>query len=341
MRASYSRNIAVGKLGPMSENTAWGFGLATSRPDGKILDVWYPHPQLGTPPDDARPDPVLKSLERDDDLRRVHLRIVQTVINLDEEPDSAASAYLRLHLLSWRFVRPNEINLDGIFSVLENVAWTSKGPCFLEDFEETRMRVRAATNTPVRILSVDKFPRMVDYIIPSGVRIADGNNVRLGAYLSEGTTVMHAGFVNYNAGSLGRAMIEGRVSQGVVVDEGADIGGGASTMGTLSGGGRKRARVGKRSLLGANSGLGIPVGDDCIVESGLYVTAGTKVTVLPSGGVAPGREGYIQEPDVVPAAMLGGMDNIMYRRNSLSGAVEAVSRPGTKGVELNEFLHKN
>lgn len=325
----------------MSENTAWGFGLATSRPDGKILDVWYPHPQIGTPSEDAQPDETLQSLERDDDLRRVHLRVVKTVINLDDEPDSAASAYLRLHLLSWRFVKPNEINLDGIFSVLENVAWTSKGPCFLEDFEETRMRVRAATNTPVRIFSVDKFPRMVDYVIPSGVRIADGNNVRLGGYLSEGTTVMHAGFVNYNAGSLGRAMIEGRVSQGVVVDDGADIGGGASTMGTLSGGGRQRVRVGKRSLLGANSGLGIPVGDDCMVESGLYVTAGTKVTLLPSGGVSPNREGYIQEPDVVPAHLLGGRDNIMYRRNSTSGAVEALPRPGSKGVELNDFLHRN
>lgn len=331
----------MGMLVAMSENTAWGFGLATSRPDGKILDVWYPHPRLGSAPEDAQPDPVLESLERDDDLRQVHLRIVKKEITLDDEPASASDAYLRLHLLSWRFVKPNEINLDGIFSVLENVAWTSKGPCFLEDFEDTRMRVRAATNTPVRILSVDKFPRMVDYVIPAGVRIADGNNVRLGAYLSEGTTVMHAGFVNYNAGSLGRAMIEGRVSQGVVVDDGADIGGGASTMGTLSGGGRQRVRVGKRSLLGANSGLGIPVGDDCMVESGLYVTAGTKVTLLPSGGVAPGSEGYIQEPDVVPASLLGGKDNIMYRRNSLSGAVEALPRPGTKGVRLNDFLHSN
>ncbi len=325
----------------MSENSAWGFGLATSRPDGKVLDVWYPHPQLGTPPEDAQPDPLLLSLERDDDLRHVHLRIVKTVIDLDEEPHSAAGAYLRLHLLSWRFVQPNTINFDGIFSVLENVAWTSKGPCFLEDFEDTRMRVRAATNTPVRILSVDKFPRMVDYVIPSGVRIADGNNVRLGAYLSEGTTVMHAGFVNYNAGSLGRAMVEGRVSQGVVVDDGADIGGGASTMGTLSGGGREKVRVGKRSLLGANSGLGIPVGDDCIVESGLYVTASTKVTVLPTGGVSPTREGYIQEPDVVPARLLAGMSNILFRRNSLNGAVEALPRPGTIGTSLNKILHNN
>lgn len=325
----------------MSENSAWGFGLATSRPDGKVLDVWYPHPQLGTPPEDARPDQLLLSLERDDELRHVHLRIVKTVIDLDEEPHSAAEAYLRLHLLSWRFVQPNMINLDGIFSVLENVAWTSQGPCFLEDFEDTRMRVRAKTNTPVRILSVDKFPRMVDYVIPSGVRIADGNNVRLGAYISEGTTVMHAGFVNYNAGSLGRAMVEGRISQGVVVDDGADIGGGASTMGTLSGGGREKVRVGKRSLLGANSGLGIPVGDDCIVEAGLYVTASTKVTVLPSGGVAPTREGYIQEPDVVPARLLAGMSNILYRRNSLNGAVEALPRPGTTGTALNSILHNN
>ncbi len=321
-------------------NTAWGFGLATSRPDGKVLDVWYPRPQLGTPPEDAQPDPLLLSLERDDEIRHVHLRIVKTVINLEEEPSTAAGAYLRLHLLSWRFVEPNSVNLGGIFSVLENVAWTSLGPCFLEDFEETRMRGRAKTNTPVRILSVDKFPRMVDYVIPSGIRIADGNNVRLGAYLSEGTTVMHAGFVNYNAGSLGRAMIEGRVSQGVVVDDGADIGGGASTMGVLSGSGSERVRVGKRSLLGANSGLGIPVGDDCIVEAGLYVTSGTKVTILPTGGVMPSQEGYIVEPDVIPARMLAGMNNILFRRNSQSGAVEALPRPGVQNTELNSILHR-
>lgn len=325
----------------MSQNAAWGYGLATSRPDGKVLDVWYPKPQLGTPPEDAQPDPVLLSLERDDDTRHVHLRIVKTVINLDEEPSTAAGAYLRLHLLSWRFVEPNSINLNGIFSVLENVAWTSLGPCFLTDFEDTRMRARAKTNTPVRILSVDKFPRMVDYVIPSGVRIADGNNVRLGAFLSEGTTVMHAGFVNYNAGSLGRAMIEGRVSQGVLVDDGADVGGGASTMGTLSGGGAQRVRVGKRSLLGANSGLGIPLGDDCIVEAGLYVTAGTKVTILPTGGVAPSPEGYILEPDVVPARQLAHMDNILFRRNSQSGAVEALPRPGVTATKLNSVLHIN
>lgn len=325
----------------MSTQTAWGFGLATSRPDGKILDVWYPKPQLGTPPADAQPDPTLLSLERDDDIRHVHLRIVKTVINLDEEPTTAPGAYLRLHLLSWRFVEPNSINLDGIFSVLENVAWTSLGPCFLEDFEDTRMRARTITNTPVRILSVDKFPRMVDYVIPSGVRIADGNNVRLGAHLAEGTTVMHAGFVNYNAGSLGRAMIEGRVSQGVVVDDGADIGGGASTMGTLSGGGKQRVRVGKRSLLGANSGLGIALGDDCIIEAGLYLTAGTKVTVLPTGGVAPGANGYIVEPDVVRARQLSGMHNILFRRNSQSGAVEALPRPGVSATELNSVLHNN
>lgn len=325
----------------MSSNSAWGFGLATSRPDGKVLDVWYPKPQLGLPPEDAQPDPLLLSLERDDETRHVRLRIVKTTINLDEEPSTAAGAYLRLHLLSWRYVEPNSINLNGIFSVLENVAWTSLGPCFLTDFEETRMRARAQTNTPVRILSVDKFPRMVDYVIPSGVRIADGNNVRLGAFLAEGTTVMHAGFVNYNAGSLGRAMIEGRVSQGVVVDDGADIGGGASTMGTLSGGGQQRVRVGKRSLLGANSGLGIPLGDDCIVEAGLYVTAGTKVTILPTGGVAPSSDGYILEPDVVPARALAHMDNILFRRNSQSGAVEALPRPGVTATKLNSILHQN
>ena len=229
-------------------------------------------------------------------------------------------------------MRPNEINLEGIFGVLENVAWTNLGPVAVDKLTEVQLRARAVCAN-LQVLGVDKFPRMVDYVVPSGVRIADGNNVRLGAHLAEGTTVMHAGFVNFNAGTLGNAMVEGRISQGVVIGVGSDIGGGASTMGTLSGGGKERVRVGERSLVGANAGIGIALGDDCIVEAGLYVTAGTKVTVLPAKG-----EGG--EPRVVSARELSGANNILFRRNSLTGAVEAVPRAGT-GIELNSALHAN
>jgi 2,3,4,5-tetrahydropyridine-2,6-dicarboxylate N-succinyltransferase len=249
---------------------------------------------------------------------------VSVSIHLDRAPSSAVDAYLRLHLLSHRLVQPNTINLDGIFGVLSNVVWTNHGPCAVDGFEQTRMRLRR--RGPVEVRSVDKFPRMTDYVLPTGVRIADADRVRLGAHLAEGTTVMHEGFCNYNAGTLGVSMVEGRIVQGVVVDDGSDIGGGASIMGTLSGGGTDRVRVGKRCLLGAQSGLGISLGDDCVVEAGLYVTAGTKVT-LPDGEVVKARE-------------LSGRDNVLFIRNSVTGAVEARDRSGT-GIRLNDVLHAN
>jgi len=263
----------------------------------------------------------------------VTVAIVRTVIDLDLPPADAPDAYLRLHLLSHRLVAPHGLNLDGIFNVLENVVWTDAGPCAVAGFEATRRRLRAATGRPVTVLGVDKFPRMVDYVLPSGVRIADGDRVRLGAHLAPGTTVMHEGFVNYNAGTLGTSMIEGRVSSGVVVGDGSDVGGGASTMGTLSGGGRELISIGRRSLLGANSGLGIALGDDCVVEAGLYLTAGTKVSIV-------GSETAEGETMVVKARELSGASGLVFRRNSLTGAIEAVERSGA-GVTLNPALHAN
>ncbi len=313
----------------MTARTAWGFGLATVTLDGTTLDVWYPAPALGAPADDAAAPAELTAGERTDDLRGVRVEVVRTVVDLDTPPADAADAYLRLHLLSHRLVAPHGQNLDGIFAVLPNVVWTDRGPCAVDGFETTRARLRAATGVPVSVLGVDKFPRMVDYVVPTGVRIADADRVRLGAHLAPGTTVMHEGFVNYNAGTLGTSMVEGRISAGVVVGDGSDIGGGASIMGTLSGGGREVVSIGRRSLLGANAGVGIPLGDDCVVEAGLYVTAGTKVTLLVDG-----------ETKVVKARDLAGADGVLFRRNSLTGGVEAVARQGS-GVELNAALHAN
>jgi len=320
----------------MSERTAWAFGLATRTGSGDVLDVWYPSPALGPAPADAGTPADLTALERSDADRGVRTEVVRTEIDLDAAPASTEDAYLRLHLLSHTLVAPNTINLDGIFAVLPTVVWTSAGPCAVEGFETTRARLRAAHGT-VTVHGVDKFPRMVDYVVPAGVRIADADRVRLGAHLAAGTTVMHEGFVNFNAGTLGRSMVEGRVSQGVVVHDGADIGGGASIMGTLSGGGKQVISVGPRSLLGANAGLGISLGADCVVEAGLYLTAGTKVSVLAGGGTRPDH-GQLTEPPVVAARELSGHDNLLFRRNSLSGAVEALPRSGT-GVELNAALH--
>ena len=309
----------------MSARTAWGHGLATITDAGSVLDVWYPAPRLGRPDDDAADSVRIRALEDRDEARRVRTVMVTTRIDLDAPPADTADAYLRLHLLSHRLVRPHELNLDGVFGVLPNVVWTDRGPCDPEGFDEARLRLRTAHGTPPTVLGIDKFPRMVDYVVPSGVRIADADRVRLGAYLAEGTTVMHEGFVNFNAGTLGVSMIEGRISQGVVVGDGSDIGGGASIMGTLSGGGRVQITIGRRSLVGANAGLGISLGDDCVVEAGLYLTAGTKVT-LDSG--------------VVAARELSGADGLLYRRNSLTGSVEALARPGA-GVALNPDLHAN
>jgi 2,3,4,5-tetrahydropyridine-2-carboxylate N-succinyltransferase len=307
-----------------SERTAWGHGLATVTDEGHTLDAWFPEPALGARPADAEPQPELASLVGKDDVRRVRRELVTAQVNLDAPPADAVDAYLRLHLLSHCVVEPNSINLDGIFGVLTNVVWTSQGPCAVSGFELTRARMQA--RGPVQVIGIDKFPRMTDYVVPMGVRIADADRVRLGAHLSPGTTVMHEGFVNYNAGTLGASMVEGRISQGVVVGDGTDIGGGASTMGTLSGGGSERVRLGERCLLGAESGLGIALGDDCVVEAGLYLTAGTKVT-LPDGQVVKARE-------------LSGQGNLLFRRNSVTGSVEAQARDG-HGIVLNSALHAN
>jgi 2,3,4,5-tetrahydropyridine-2-carboxylate N-succinyltransferase len=303
---------------------AWGYGLATVAAEGRVLDTWYPEPQLGEAPQDLTPPPALKALVGEDDLRQVSTTVVRTVIDLDAAPADASDVYLRLHLLSHRLVLPNSVNLEGLFGLLANVVWTSAGPCAVEDFEATRLRLRG--RGPVQVFGVDKMPRMTDYVVPSGVRIADADRVRLGAHLAPGTTVMHEGFVNFNAGTLGTSMVEGRISQGVVVGDGSDVGGGASIMGTLSGGGKLVNSMGERSLVGANAGIGISLGDDCVVEAGCYITAGTRCT-LPDGRV-------------VKAAELSGADGLLFRRNSVTGAVEAVPRAGVT-VELNAALHAN
>ncbi|CAM2793577.1 MULTISPECIES: 2,3,4,5-tetrahydropyridine-2,6-dicarboxylate N-succinyltransferase [Dermacoccus] len=304
--------------------TAWGFGLATVTDDDTTLDTWYPAPALGEPDEDAGAPAELLVLEGKDADRGVTLRVVRTVVDLDAAPRDASDAYLRLHLLSHRLVAPNTINLDGLFGALANVVWTNFGPCAVEGFEMTRARLRQRGQVSVH--GIDKFPRMTDYVTPSGVRIADADRARLGAHLAEGTTVMHEGFVNFNAGTLGHSMVEGRISQGVVVGNGSDIGGGASIMGTLSGGGTQRVSLGERCLLGAEAGLGIALGDDCVVEAGLYITAGTKVT-MPDGSVKKAVE-------------LSGGNNMLFIRNSATGAVECRARAG-KGIELNADLHAN
>jgi 2,3,4,5-tetrahydropyridine-2,6-dicarboxylate N-succinyltransferase len=302
---------------------ASGTGLATISADGTVLDTWYPAPALGPDAPDVAAD--LEPLAGTDDARGVSTAVVRTAIaSLADPPADTHDAYLRLHLLSHRLIAPHEANMDGVFGVLANVVWTSQGPCPVPGFELTRTRLRA--RGPVAVYGVDKFPRMVDYVLPEGVRIADADRVRLGAHLAAGTTVMHEGFVNFNAGTLGASMVEGRVSAGVVVGDGSDVGGGASIMGTLSGGGKEVISVGERCLIGANAGIGISLGDDCVVEAGLYVTAGTKVT-LPDGSTAAART-------------LSGQNGVLLRRNSLTGAVEALPRTG-EGIALNEALHAN
>ncbi|GIG26077.1 2,3,4,5-tetrahydropyridine-2,6-dicarboxylate N-succinyltransferase [Cellulomonas denverensis] len=308
--------------------TAWGWGLATISADGTVLDTWYPEPALGAPATGTAPS-HLRAAEGEDPLRAVRIELVRTVIDLDTAPADTADAYLRLHLLSHRLVRPHGLDLTGIFAVLPNVVWTDRGPCAVDGFEDVRGRHLVAGQR-ISVFGVDKFPRMVDYVLPTGVRIADADRVRLGAHLASGTTVMHEGFVNFNAGTLGTSMVEGRISAGVVVGEGSDIGGGASIMGTLSGGGREVVSIGERSLLGANAGLGIALGDDCVIEAGLYVTAGTKVTI--AGGDAAGT--------VVKARELSGANGLLFRRNSLTGGVEVVPRSG-HGITLNADLHAN
>lgn len=316
----------------MTDAAAWGYGIATIAADGTVLDTWYPSPQLGALPPDRDPHIAPAEFERlvgDDPRRAVRLEFVTTVSVLNAAPAGVADVYLRLHLLSHRLALPNTVNLDGVFGLLPTVVWTNAGPVHPEDAARLRPALQRAGITAH---SVDKFPRLVDYVTPPGVRIADANRVRLGAYLSPGTTVMHEGFVNFNAGTLGASMVEGRISQGVVVGDGSDIGGGASIMGTLSGGGTARVSIGERALLGANSGVGISLGDDCVVEAGLYVTAGTKVVVADAAPTASGA------PPTVKAESLSGRSGLLFRRNSLTGAVEVLQRSGD-GIRLNAALH--
>ncbi|MCW2665473.1 MAG: dapD [Frankiales bacterium] len=301
--------------------TAAGWGLATLTSEGQVLDTWYPQPVLG---ETGTAPAGLQELAVTDDARGVRREVVQTSIDLDAPPADVPDAYLRLHLLSHRLVQPHGCDLTGLFGVLQNVVWTTAGPCAVDRFEETRLELLA--RGPVQVLGVDKFPRMVDYVLPAGVRIADADRVRLGAHLAAGTTVMHEGFVNFNAGTLGPSMVEGRISAGVVVGPDSDIGGGASIMGTLSGGGKQVVSIGAGCLLGANAGIGISLGDRCVVEAGCYVTAGSRVT-LPDGSV-------------VKAAELSGSDGLLFRRNSVSGALEAIPRGGDWGA-LNAVLHAN
>jgi 2,3,4,5-tetrahydropyridine-2,6-dicarboxylate N-succinyltransferase len=309
---------------------AWGFGLATLDSAGTVLDVWFPSPVLGEPPADVGEPEELTALAGKDDARDVVREVVKVVVDdLSAAPATTQDVWLRLHLISTRQCVPHSISMEGVFSLLTNVVWTNLGPCAVAGFEATRARLRAAGHH-VTVYGVDKFPRLVDYVLPTGVRIADADRVRLGAHLAEGTTVMHEGFVNYNAGTLGASMVEGRISAGVLVGDGSDVGGGASIMGTLSGGGTAVISIGERCLLGANSGIGISLGDDCVVEAGCYVTAGTKVTVLDMDS----------KPKVIKAAGLSGASNVLFRRNSVTGAVEAVPWH-SDGISLNADLHAN
>ena len=301
---------------------AHGHGIATLS-GSTVLDVWFPSPSLGAL--SGTPAASLTAMVGQDEVRGVSREVVSIEIDLDLAPHDAKDAYLRLHLLSHRLVKPHGLSLDGIFGLLTNVVWTSVGPCAVDDFESTRAKLKAQYGH-VSVFGVDKFPRMVDYVIPSGVRIADADRVRLGAYLSTGTTVMHEGFINFNAGTLGASMVEGRISAGVVVGDGTDVGGGASIMGTLSGGGKEVISVGQKCLLGANSGLGISLGNNCVIEAGTYITAASKVK-LPDG-------------EIVKAATLSGASNLLFRRNSLTGGLEVVMRTGTWGG-LNSVLHAN
>ena len=312
----------------MTSRPAWGYGLATVAADGTVLDTWFPAPKLGAFP--AGTDPHIAPAEFEElvgsDARRgVEIEFRAVIIDLDAAPTSTPDAYLRLHLLSHLLAAPNSIVLDGLFGHLPIVAWTTAGPMLPAEAARRRPQLQ---RDGIAVTGIDKFPRLTDYVLPDRVRIADASRVRLGAHLAPGTTVMHEGFVNFNAGTLGTSMVEGRISQGVVVGDGADIGGGASIMGTLSGGGTERVAIGARALLGANSGIGISIGDDTVVEAGLYVTAGTKVVVVDGS----------EPPRTVKAVELSGVPGLLFRRNSLTGAVEVLPREG-HGVELNAALH--
>ena len=307
-----------------SQNLAYGVGVATQTESGQTLDCHFHSIGLGSKPANKQGEAL--SLQQDSDLiRKVKKIPVDIGIELSVAPKDVADVYLRLHLLSHRLVKPHGINLDNIFTILPNVVWTSVGACEINTFDQVRLALQNKYGN-LTVYSVDKFPRMIDYVIPDGVRIADGDRVRLGAYLSAGTTVMHEGFVNFNAGTLGKSMVEGRISSGVVVGDGSDIGGGASIMGTLSGGGKEVISIGERTLLGANSGAGISLGDDCVIEAGVYITAGSKI-LLPDGKIVKAKE-------------LSGANNLLFRRNSQSGALEVVPKSGSWSG-LNSVLHNN
>jgi 2,3,4,5-tetrahydropyridine-2-carboxylate N-succinyltransferase len=312
------------------KQNAFGVGVASVNSENQIIEARFLKAELSKI-DDKQIAGVIDSLITKDLIRKISTKKISIEISLDAAPKDVADVYLRLHLLSMRKVKPNQINLDGVFGILPNLIWSSIGPCQLENFEIVRAELLAKFPA-IAIYGVDKFPRMIDYVIPDGVRIADGNRVRLGAYLSSGTTVMHEGFVNFNAGTLGKSMVEGRISAGVVVGEGTDIGGGASIMGTLSGGGKEKISVGERTLLGANSGLGISLGNDCVVEAGLYLTAGSKVMLPKEPNQSAGK--------VVKAVELSGANNLLFRRNSQTGAIEALPKSGS-WQGLNSVLHQN
>jgi 2,3,4,5-tetrahydropyridine-2-carboxylate N-succinyltransferase len=307
-----------------SQQTAYGFGVATQTKSGQILDCTFHTLGLGSAPANNLAN-EFKAQLGEDQIRNLSKIAIELSIDLAEKPKDATDVFLRLHLISHRLVKPHGLNLDGVFALLSNVVWTSAGACEVEGFDKVRRELQNKYGN-LTVYSVDKFPRMIDYVIPEGVRIADGDRVRLGAYLASGTTVMHEGFVNFNAGTLGKSMVEGRISAGVIVGDGSDIGGGASIMGTLSGGGKEVISIGQRTLLGANSGIGISLGDDCVVEAGVYITAGSKIT-LPDNKIVKAKE-------------LSGANNLLFRRNSQSGALEALPKTGSWSG-LNSILHKN
>ena len=304
-----------------AEQNAFGIGIESQNQAGEILECWFHTLGIGSKTGVDKFPELLTT----DEIRKVKRVNLSLEIDLTKPAKDVADVYLRLQLLSHRIVKPHGLNLDGIFGILPNLVWSSVGPCEVSTFNEVQPLLRAKYQSLV-VYGVDKFPRMIDYVVPEGVRIADGDRVRLGAYLSSGTTVMHEGFINFNAGTLGKSMVEGRISAGVVVGDGSDIGGGASIMGTLSGGGKEIVSIGKRTLLGANSGIGISLGDDCVVEAGAYITAGSKIS-LPDGTTVKAKE-------------LSGANNLLFRRNSQSGALEALPKTGGWNG-LNSVLHSN
>ncbi|EKO3468098.1 2,3,4,5-tetrahydropyridine-2,6-dicarboxylate N-succinyltransferase [Vibrio fluvialis] len=340
-------------------NFALGFGTATKNRDGKIIEVFFPTPILN-PSNQlvadlaavagysegnqaleitaAQSAELAKAFAASDQAASAAFAekaaasaqpLVLVILASDDKPQSVAEGFLKLQLISNRLVQPHGTVLDGIFGLLHNIAWTNEGPIDLPELAERQIEARLAGRT-LSVDCVDKFPKMVDYVVPTGIRIADTSRVRLGAHVGEGTTVMHEGFINFNAGTTGVSMVEGRISAGVLVGNGSDIGGGASIMGTLSGGGKVVVSIGENSLLGANSGLGFPLGDRCTVESGLYVTAGTKVRMLDKDG---------NEVEIIKARDLAGVSDLLFRRNSQTGQVECLANKSA--VELNSELHSN